>query len=131
MEENKVMETVNEVVSDVTTDVEVPETTDLTVPDGVITEVPAIEDSTGKLDVVHVVLGGATILGVGYLLIKGGKWTIKKFGPKFKKSGKRKYAKIGDDTEVEEEYDDSMFENEDLDDIPAEETSEKTDEVNG
>ena len=130
MEENKVMETVNEVVSDAATEIAVPEVTDVTVPEGVITEVPVIEDSTGKLDALHVALGGAAILGIGYLLVKGGKWLVKKVWPKFKKTGK-KYVKLEDGDEETEEYVDSMFEDEDFDKVSDEETSEKTEEVEG
>ena len=118
---NEVAETTNAVVTEGITDVTVPEVN--------VTEVPVVENSTGKIDAVQVALGGAAILGLGYLVIKGTKWVIKKAKAKFNKTGK-KYVKLGEEPEVDDE-DEAMFEDEDLDDVPVKETKETDEEVEG
>lgn len=117
---NEVAETTNAVVTEGITDVTVPEVN--------VTEVPVVENSTGKIDAVQVALGGAAILGLGYLAIKGGKWVIKKVKTKLK-TGK-KYTKLGDNADVVDE-DEAMFEDEDLEEVPIKETEETEEKVEG
>ena len=117
---NEVAETTNAVVTEGITDVTVPENA---------TEVPVVENSTGKIDAVQVALGGAAILGLGYLAVKCRKWIIKKAETKFKKTGK-KYVKLGEEPDVVDE-DEVMFEDEDLDEVPVKETKETDEEVDG
>lgn len=114
---NEVAETTNAVVTEGITDVTVPENA---------AEVPVVENSTGKIDAVQVALGGAAILGLGYLAIKGTKWVVKKAKARLKKTGK-KYVKLGEEPEVVDE-DEAMFEDEDLEEVPVEETVDETEE---
>lgn len=116
---NEVAETTNAVVTEGITDVTVPENA---------AEVPVVENSTGKIDAVQVALGGAAILGLGYLAIKGTKWVIKKAKARLK-TGK-KYVKLGEEPEVVDE-DEAMFEDEDLEEVPVEETEETEEKVEG
>ena len=117
---NEVAETTNAVVTEGITDVTVPENA---------TEVPVVENSTGKIDAVQVALGGAAILGLGYLAVKGGKWIIKKVKTKLK-TGKKYVIKLGEEPDVVDE-DEVMFEDEDLDEVPVKETKETDEEVDG